>query len=98
MIQKTLPYSILSGCPRGETQVEIVAFCFLFFAWPDSFQYLQVLYFSLISVPGIARCFGSDANAKAIENVYFGRVKAGVKQINETLAHGGDPKDIEVNT
>ena len=27
----------------------------------------------------------------------FARVKKGVKKINETLAQGGDPKDIEIN-
>jgi hypothetical protein len=51
----------------------------------------------LIFLPGIARCFGSDADGKAIRNVMFARVTKGVKKINETLAQGGDPKNIETN-
>jgi hypothetical protein len=51
----------------------------------------------LISLAGIACCFGSDADAKAIENVFTARVRPGVKKINQTLTQGGDPKEIEVS-
>lgn len=49
----------------------------------------------LMVVAEIAKRFGSDATESAIMNVVKRQVRPAVKSIEETLANGGDPKDLE---
>jgi hypothetical protein len=51
----------------------------------------------MMSLAEVARCFGSDANAKSIVNVWGRQVRTAAQKITDTLKQGGDPKDIEVN-
>jgi len=62
-----------------------------------SISAVATLFLYIDPLTGVARCFGSDADAKAIKNVFTSRVRPGVEKINEALAQGGDPKEIEVS-
>jgi hypothetical protein len=51
----------------------------------------------MMSLIEVARCFGSDANGKSIQNVWGRQVRTAAQKIINTLKEGEDPKDIEVN-
>lgn len=44
----------------------------------------------------IARCFGTDATASAIQNVTKRQIRPSVKLIQDYLAAGNDPKDLAI--
>jgi hypothetical protein len=49
---------------------------------------------TLISYSEIARCYGSDCNIKAVQNLYHRYLKEEGKRVHDTLKAGRDPKDL----